>query len=426
MARGINLSFLADVRDLLRGTTSVQQSLEDVGGALTDVVTDSAKAQEAMSADFAKIAADANASADKVASGYDTSATKAGHSTASIKEGFKGTGDELKQEGLAGAAAFDGSMSSAADSAQAFSSVALASFGPLGVALGVAAAAGFGAFRAQAEKAKEATKAYVQAVIDGNGKVEDSFRVTQVATKAAAGDLQQAAKDADTLGLSFEDLIRAQDGQAGSIALLRAKRLELQNTEAAEVFQMKGLSQASIEASAALGRQESAAGIASKGMEQGAVAADLNARALEALGIKSDDTADATDNLTDSVKESTQSLLDARGAARDYQQALDDATASLKENGRTLDIHTQKGRDNQAALDDVARAALADGEVRRSERQHYIDLAEAMGLAGDKAERLATKLGLIPKDTTATVKVTLDPHALRKAAAAEGLRWDES
>jgi TP901 family phage tail tape measure protein len=69
--------------------------------------------------------------------------------------------------------------------------------------------------------------------------------------------------------------------------------------------------------------------------------------------------ADATKAWADELAGIANPLLDARSAARDFEQAIDDASAALKDNGKTLDITSEKGRNNQAALDGVAKAAVA-------------------------------------------------------------------
>ncbi len=119
--------------------------------------------------------------------------------------------------------------------------------------------------------------------------------------------------------------------------------------------------------------------------------------------------------------------LDARSAARAFQQAIDDASASVKQNGKTaidhgnkLDIDTQKGRDNAQALDTVASSAIAsaaayvknggsaEGAASKvaDGRAAFVKSAEAMGLSKSAADRLANSLGLIPKNVYTTVKVS--------------------
>lgn len=430
MARGINLSFVSDVRQLLRGTDQVQDALEDVGHALDGMAENSGQAESEMSSDFKAIADQANASAKSVATGYDDASDKARKSAGSIKEGFHGTGDELKAEGLSGAAAFDGSMDSAADSAQAFSSVALSAFGPIGAGIGIAAAAGFGAWRAQAQKAKEAIEKVFDALVDGQGRLNDTFREDKLSEWAKDGTLAKLARQADDLGVSYGTAVQAALGSAGAVAQVRDATDRLADSQTALTAQTARGAAASYAASRG---HEALAETAEGAADQIGKAQDeytLYTDAVKGAGIAVAGTTDKVDDNTTSLQDQASALLDARGQARDYQQALDDATKALKDNGATLDIHTQKGRDNQAALDNVANSILADGEVTKGERQHFIDLADAMGESEKAAKKLADQLKLLPDRTDLKVTATLDTRDLDRALDRLGdghgnFRWDK-
>lgn len=147
-------------------------------------------------------------------------------------------------------------------------------------------------------------------------------------------------------------------------------------------------------------------------MEDTAMAAELQADALELLTGKSLAALDAVEGVADGIKTMGSAFRDERSAARDYEAALDDLTASIGENGSTLDITTTEGRENQAALDAMAASTLAlAGETYnltgsqegasaaiQTGRDALIEQLAAFGITGDEANAYADKLGLIPGD----------------------------
>jgi TP901 family phage tail tape measure protein len=124
----------------------------------------------------------------------------------------------------------------------------------------------------------------------------------------------------------------------------------------------------------------------------------------------SDNAASKAQDLADVLKGLNQPTLDARDAARQYQEALDAATEAVATNGRTLDINTEAGRANQAALDDIARAAMDQANAivnsggsydafrgsLQASREALIATAKDMGMTQDEAVDLANKVLAIP------------------------------
>lgn len=94
----------------------------------------------------------------------------------------------------------------------------------------------------------------------------------------------------------------------------------------------------------------------------------------------------------------------------DVAQAVADTEKAIKENGKTLDANTQKGRDNRRALSDLAGKLLenysayvkVNGEGRNAagvaqrNRDAFVALATQFTKSKQRAEELATQLGLIP------------------------------
>ena len=166
----------------------------------------------------------------------------------------------------------------------------------------------------------------------------------------------------------------------------------------------------------------------------------------------------AAEDIAEANQKAAQSILDVADAAvaadkaeADYQQALDDATKAIEENGKTvnknrteLNLNTEAGRENHNALVtlrdrayDVAKANLTNGDSVASVKAKMIEAREAfitnatkMGLTKTAAEKLATQYGLtagkvddiktamdaLPASVTAKVNVQT-AEALRKLAA---------
>ena len=123
-----------------------------------------------------------------------------------------------------------------------------------------------------------------------------------------------------------------------------------------------------------------------------------------------EDQAKATHDLIDAQKTLQDIILGERGSWRNLYDAIDAANAAVEKNGQPLDITTTAGRANQAALDDLAKsgwelvesmekngATMEDMQAAMTTtRDHFISVAQAMGLSADDAAALADQLNLIP------------------------------
>jgi len=117
-------------------------------------------------------------------------------------------------------------------------------------------------------------------------------------------------------------------------------------------------------------------------------------------------------DLADSIRSFGSTQLSVEQTESDFQAAIDDATSSLKDNGRTLDLNSEKGRSNAAALRQIAQdgiaatAAIAENGGTQADaaakmqttRDAYIQAAEAFGLSGDEAAKMADQLRLVPEN----------------------------
>lgn len=179
MAGGIKVSIVPDVTPFVRGMESAEKALEDTADALDDLARDAQRAAKDAGTGLAKGVErgtdDASSSVDDLEKSFrDLARAGAKHTKAlgddlgdDVKRGTHDAGkglDEFKSEAAStareSAASFTGSADDIGDAFQETAANALAGFGPLGAAAGLALAAGFGTFlsrtREDAEKAKQA------------------------------------------------------------------------------------------------------------------------------------------------------------------------------------------------------------------------------------------------------------------------------
>ena len=125
----------------------------------------------------------------------------------------------------------------------------------------------------------------------------------------------------------------------------------------------------------------------------GAAAGDLTEETY-AAGQAARDAADGTATWAEELDQINSPILDARDAARQFEQAVDDASGALKDNGETLDIGTEKGRKNQAALDGVARAALDQIGAMQTNGASQKQLQTTLNTSRDKLAAVADKFDM--------------------------------
>lgn len=153
--------------------------------------------------DLDRFASDARTTARKVDGSFDAIAKsskanlrdKVNDDLDKASEGFDEFKDEAKSSGREAAASFGGGFDDVADTIQEIAANAFGGFGPLGLAAGIAAGAGIGIItkvfsdsKEKAEEAKAAIGDWVQAFIDGQGKIQEA---------TIAGKLQDILGDPD-------------------------------------------------------------------------------------------------------------------------------------------------------------------------------------------------------------------------------------
>lgn len=129
--------------------------------------------------------------------------------------------------------------------------------------------------------------------------------------------------------------------------------------------------------------------------------------------------AQSLQEIISATEEMANGVLSLSEAQIGYQEAMAGANKSLEENKKGLDLATEGGRENQSALNDLASSTFdvisameqqgaTTDEVRgfvEGARAEFVAMAQRMGMSAAEANNLADKLGLIPGQYTAKVRV---------------------
>lgn len=360
--KGIVINFLADVKDFLRGTSNVEDALDDVADSLDDVVKEGDQTTEKLQDGFKDLAKAAKASGDTVGE--------------SMKKGFKEAEDgvqefrdEAKSTAKESAASFDGSAESIIDSFQEIAANAFVGFGPAGLVAGLAAAAGIGiatkAFQdneAQAQASKEAITQFGLSIIEsGRASAEIDFvnsNLEAIITNADGAkkkfeDIEKLASKYPALSKDVGLMAQAYAGNSDAIELVLDKMRKERDAIQENAKWMLNGTQEGARAYAGLTAEmdaeivslegitkgiEKAAEIEKGWIESGGEARQARAEEIDAINTAYDDAAGSVENYV--VKETglfdTAAYIDAmkrrEKALADYQTAL--ATSGLSDEAK--------------------------------------------------------------------------------------------
>lgn len=221
---GINIAFVADVTDFLRGGEKAEDAIEDVGGALDDLARDATKqgkatgdaiekgvesgtkdaadAVEKLERSFADMARDASKYGKQAGSDLGDNVKRG---TQDAEGGLESFRDEAASTARETAASFDGSADSIAGSFQEVAANALAGFGPIGAAAGLALAAGIGVFWQNHQKNTEKAAEQVQTMFDDMISSQQAF----LSQSFLEEEYYKIIKGADDAALSQKQLQEA-------------------------------------------------------------------------------------------------------------------------------------------------------------------------------------------------------------------------
>lgn len=314
--------------------------------------------------------------------------------------------------------------------------------GPWGVALS-AATIGLGIWATKQGEARQRVSDLKDALDQQTGALTEQAKLL-VFSKLRQDGVVDSAKEA---GVSLGTLTEAAIGNAEATARLNAMRdaeyasyqraLALAPATAGtyreRVQLLSEIIAATTGSTGTVGDAVAAWEDEQEALGKNAEAAGEAAEGHKAIGDTAKTAAQDVDQLVESLNKSTSKALDARAAARDYQDALDGAAEAAKENGKTLRTSTEKGRENAEALDRIAEAAgrqrdamikagKSNDEVREKTigmRKRLIEAAVGFGMSEEAARRYARKVLDIPNKKETKVKADT-------AAAEANLRnlWD--
>lgn len=226
--KGVELSFIADVKPLLAGTDSAAAGLGKVAGALDKVQTEGSAATQALVTDFKTQATAAQQSATAQTRSFELSSRE---QKRLVREGIKSANEQTKGALSGVAGSFNGNLADLGTSALSATTGIVSALGPIGLAVGTAAAIGIGIFTSEQEKAKKKTeeeKAAVSALVGELIKVGDAGKVgldvfltklqaAATQTDANKDNLEKLKEIADTSGSSFKDLAQAYSGNTDEL-----------------------------------------------------------------------------------------------------------------------------------------------------------------------------------------------------------------
>lgn len=295
---------------------------------------------EAKGNDIDALGKDAKDTATKVDSAFERIAASSKSNLRKVDDDLDRAGkgmDDFKDEAQSTAreagASFSGSFDDVADTIQEVAANAFAGFGPLGAAAGLAAAAGMGYVISKVQESRERVKELTGAFLDlrkqGIDPAADS--AAHLADELDAAQLSQFKRDADELGLSYEVLKAAFDGNAEAIETAR-NAIKRYNDENARGNPMTGeqadlherLSIKLNETEQAYKNSADAAAFLGSAQQD---AADSTATLTKAM----EDHANAIDSFVDPVTTYTELLAEKERKEQESAQKTADATKSQKD-----------------------------------------------------------------------------------------------
>lgn len=430
----INISFVSDVGDLLRGTDQVAKSMEDISTELRDVADEmddtgraTEKATEKIEDGFKDAGKGVEKFEDKVrdamrkaADSADDSGKKMGKSQEDglhrASEGMDEFKDEANSTAREAAASFDGSAESIGDVFQELAANAFAGFGPAGAVAGIAAAIGLGIaitkLQDMAEvntEAKEAMAELGREIYDTGGKLDEADIAAKVADIAfALGQEDVWFKWGDQAKTNVGMVKEALDGVSDAIAKDAFKGL---------AGDMEAAARAQGELSASMEKDTQALsdhilmvddyGNVIYTKEGDAIKASLKARKelskeieeqtgvhqgandevdyyTQVMGESTEATEaaeEATRAASDALRDHVSALDEAAGAAQSamsaeisWEETLDSTEAAIRKRGKATDNDTEKGRENNKALLEIAKSgwAVVESQVAQGDSSQTV------------------------------------------------------
>lgn len=432
-SKGIVINFLSDVRDFLRGTSDVEEALDDVVDSLEDVSKDGDKAAEKLADSFKDNMKEVSRAAREAGDGIGSDLNRG---TKRAKEGLGELRDEANSTAKESAASFDGSAESIIDSFQEIAANAFAGFGPAGAVAGLAAAAGIGVASAAIldaeEKAREAKDRVGElglAIIESGADVAgvNAFKdaLEKIITNAddaavKVDDLRKLTKKYGEQVPSVAEFATAYAGNADAIESVTEQLEAAIKAEEDKTFKTKAGADASREKQEAYqGEIDKLQGI----QEEAELAAQIEEEWLAAGGAEAQAKADAIGTINAAYDDVVGSILDYKDeetglldtqAFIDAIKARQDQLKQYQTDLASMGLTTEQ----KAALDDMgieAASAYLEGiKSGTPEQAEFLkkSLTEAAKDSSGVAKKEIEKA--FEKPTEAKVKAVAETEAAQK------------
>lgn len=247
----------------------------------------------------------------------------------------------------------------------------------------------------------------------------DNFFVYISALDDVGGEAVQLATSLQKLSPQLAQLANQDMEKATSQFAAWAEELGASDEQVLSMLEnMPEFKQALLDAASAAGTQLDSQALVAAALGESKIGIDGNISSLTGMTTSAYLTGTEIDALSAKIRNFGTANLDARSAARNYEETLDQLTQSIVDNGLTLDITTEKGRANEALLDQLAVSTLeyASATVKQTGdqgaanivigqgREQLIKMLGQFGITGAKAEEYADKLGLIPTQVSTTIR----------------------
>jgi hypothetical protein len=436
MAGTIKISSDLDARGFLKGTSNMEEALEDVSKDLKDTSKDGDKALENLEKSFAEAAKAAKDSGEDMRKGI-------GEGTKKGTQQAETATDVYKKEAIANVSevtsSFTGSWESAADAVQGTLGGVVADLGPTGAALGAAGAVGIGLLTAALVKMEEDAKKAQERISELGLEMIEAGSNGEIPLETIAANLQEIITNSEEAAKKFQDITRASkflntsveqtalayagnkealEGQLDVLEdLIKAgeEETELMSENASRfgttsVAKVESLKTQQAELQKIQEETEAAAAIEQAWLQSGGAEIQAKAAAIETIDAAYDDAAGSILDFKDEesgvldVQAYIDSMVAREQALADYQTALAESGFSTEQKAALNDMGIEA---SAAWMDGYKKASPA--QQKEMERILTKTASESSGVASKEIENA------FKKPVKASVEVTADVAAAEKA-----------
>lgn len=382
MSKGIEISFLSNVRDLLKGTTSVDEALDKVSDALDDVTRDGDKAAGKLERSFRDVseeARDATRDIERTGDALEKAGRKGQGIDTDVRVGTAGAGEAVREWGDEARANISETFSSFRGEAGDLVQVAqdtfggvISNLGPLGMVAGAAGAVGIGLLQAAMEDGQEAAEEYRQRVSDLTAEFIETGDVGQSSLDGLIDQLKALATNTEE---GADNLAKIREDSAGSVSGFK----KIADAYAGNTRELDKLVEREREHYKALKAASEVSGISWRPADQAAASAKRDAQKRIVDGLE-----EAQEAATDAEK-AEQAWLSSNGPA--YQARVNQIDAIQGELDNAISAwgdyaNAEKGSTDpagyiQAMQDRITATSNFSSNVRKLAQQTGLSFEEA-------------------------------------------------